>query len=262
MTQASAPPLLALRGVHKSFGAVHALTDVELEIRSGEVVAVMGDSGAGKSTLVKVIAGVEPADAGAFRWKGRPVDLARPHHTRDLGIAAVYQDSALCHNLDVVGNLFLGSEIRRLGVLDEGTMGRRTRSLLDSLPVQIPDVRAPVASLSSDQLQIVSVARALLGEPELLLLDEPTQALDTRQVSNLLDLVERLRDDGLGVLLISHTMGDIKAVADRVAVLRLGRNNGVFDVNTTPHEQIISAITGATDHAVSQRTANREEYGP
>ncbi|GLW72765.1 ABC transporter ATP-binding protein [Kitasatospora phosalacinea] len=255
MTQAPAPPLLALHGVVKSFGAVRALTGVDLEVRAGEVVAVMGDSGAGKSTLVKVIAGVEPADAGSFSWKGRRVQLARPQHSQSLGVHAVYQDLSLCDNLDVVGNLFLGGELKRFGFLDETEMGRRTRALLDSLPIDIPDARVPVAALSSDQRQIVAIARALLREPELLLLDEPTQAMSTRQTNKFLDTVEGLRDRGLGILFISHTMGDIKAVADRVAVLRLGRNNGVFNVHTASQEMITSAITGATDHAVAHRAA-------
>ncbi len=258
MTQAPAPPLLALRGVGKSFGAVRALTGVDLEVRAGEVVAVMGDSGAGKSTLVKVITGVEPADAGSFGWKGRPVQLTRPQHSQGLGICAVYQDLSLCDNLDVVGNLFLGGELKRFGFLDETEMGRRTRTLLDSLSIRVPDARVPVAALSSDQRQIVAIARALLREPELLLLDEPTQAMSTRQTNKFLDMVEGLRDRGLGILFISHTMGDIKAVADRVAVLRLGRNNGVFNVHTASQEMITSAITGATDHAVAHRAAERK----
>ncbi|MEU8675307.1 ATP-binding cassette domain-containing protein [Streptomyces sp. NPDC048560] len=261
MTQASDPPLLALRGVVKSFGAVRALTDVDLEIRAGEVVAVMGDSGAGKSTLVKVIAGVEPADGGAFAWKGHAVQLTRPQDSQNLGISTVYQNLSLCDNLDVVGNLFLGGELRRFGLLDEMEMGRRTRALLDSLSIRIPDARVPVASLPSDQRQIVAIARALLREPDLLLLDEPTQAMSTQQTNKFLDMVERLRDRGLGILFISHTMGDIKAVADRVAVLRLGHNNGVFNVHTASQEMIISAITGATDHAVAHRATERKDDG-
>ncbi|GGP85582.1 MULTISPECIES: ATP-binding cassette domain-containing protein [Streptomyces] len=261
MTQASAPPLLTLSGVVKSFGAVRALTDIDLEIRAGEVVAVMGDSGAGKSTLVKVIAGVEPADGGTLNWKGRAVQLSSPQHSQNLGISAVYQDLSLCDNLDVVGNVFLGREIRRGGVLDEMAMGRRTRGLLDSLSIRVPDARVPVASLSSDQRQIVAIARALLREPDLLLLDEPTQAMSTQQTNKFLDLVEMLRDRGLGIVFISHTMGDIKAVADRVAVLRLGRNNGVFNVHTASQELIVSAITGATDHAVAHRSTERKEDG-
>ncbi|WP_149181509.1 ATP-binding cassette domain-containing protein [Streptomyces sp. TRM49041] len=242
------PPLLALRGVRKRFGAVEALADVELDVRAGEVVALMGDNGAGKSTLVKVIAGVGPADEGVIEWAGRPVRVRNPQDAHALGIATVFQDLALCDNLDVVGNLFLGRELRRVGLLDEAEMERQTRDLLSSLAIHVPNLRAKVASLSGGQRQTVAISRSLLGEPRLLLLDEPTAALGIQQTSRFLDLVEMLRDRGLGVLLISHNMGDIKAVADRVAVLHLGRNNGVFDVGTTSQEQIISSITGVTSH--------------
>ncbi|MEU3876794.1 MULTISPECIES: ATP-binding cassette domain-containing protein [Streptomyces] len=255
MTHMSATPVLALRGISKRFGAVQALTDVELEIHAGEVVALVGDNGAGKSTLVKTIAGVGPADEGAIEWEGRPVTVDRPHAAQELGIATVYQDLALCDNLDVVGNLFLGREITRAGVLDEVEMERRARELLATLSIRIPSVRIPIASLSGGQRQTVAIARSLLGEPKIVILDEPTAALGVEQTAQVLDLVERLRERGLGVILISHNMADVKAVADRVAVLRLGRNNGTFDVATTTQEEIISAITGATDNAVTRRRA-------
>ncbi len=251
------PPLLTLRGVSKRFGVVEVLSDVELEIRAGQVVALLGDNGAGKSTLVKVISGVAPADKGVIEWEGRTVHIRRPHDARDLGIATVYQDLALCGNLDVVGNLFLGREIRRFGFLDEVEMEHRTRDLLDRLTRAIPDLRAPVVSLSSGQRQTVAIARSLLGDPRVLLLDEPTAALGIEQTGEVLDLVDRLRDRGLGVLLISHNMGDVKALADRAAVLRLGRNNGFFDVTTTSQEQIIASITGAAEN-VPRRMAHRE----
>ncbi|HEY5834153.1 ATP-binding cassette domain-containing protein [Streptomyces sp.] len=252
----SAEPLLALRGVSKRYGAVEALTDVELEIRAGEVVALVGESGAGKSTLVKVMTGVDPADQGSFLWQGRTVQVTRPGDAQQLGIAAVYQDLALCGNLDVVENMFLGRELGTALSLDEVEMSRRTRRLLETLSMRTPDLRAPVASLSGSQRQTIAIARALLGEPELLLLDEPTAALGVEQTNEFLDLVERLRERGLGMLIISRNMGDIKAVADRVAVLRLGRNNGLFDVNTTSQEQIFSSMSGATDNAVTHRTAD------
>ncbi|MGW9213051.1 ATP-binding cassette domain-containing protein [Embleya sp. NPDC055664] len=255
MVHVTTTPLLALRGICKRFGALHALTRVELEINAGEVVALVGDNGAGKSTLVKVITGAGPADEGVIEWNGRPVRIARPRDAQSLGIASVYQELALCESLDVVGNLFLGHEICRAGVLDEVAMERRARELdlLDVLSVSIPRTRVPVASLSAGQRQAVAIARTLLSEPKVLILDEPTAALGVGQTAHFLDLIERLRERGLGVLLISHNLGDVKAVADHVAVLRLGRNNGFFDVLTTSQEQIVSSITGATDNAVTHR---------
>ncbi|MEU6391020.1 ATP-binding cassette domain-containing protein [Streptomyces sp. NPDC046939] len=255
MVHVSATPVLALRGVSKRFGAVQALTDVELEVHAGEVVALVGDNGAGKSTLVKTIAGVHPIDEGRIEWDGRTVAVNKPHDAQNLGIATVYQDLALCDNIDVVGNLFLGREIKRRGVLDEIEMERRSRELLETLSIRIPSVRIPIASLSGGQRQVVAIARSMLGEPKLVILDEPTAALGVEQTAQVLDLVERLRERGHAVILISHNMADVKAVADKVAVLRLGRNNGVFEVKTTSQEEIISAITGATDNAVTRRAA-------
>ncbi|GAA4322946.1 ATP-binding cassette domain-containing protein [Streptomyces venetus] len=251
----SATPVLALRGVSKRFGAVQALTDVELEVHAGEVVALVGDNGAGKSTLVKTIAGVHPIDEGVIEWDGTSVQINKPHDAQNLGIATVYQDLALCDNIDVVGNLYLGREIRKRGVLDEVEMERRSRELLDTLSIRIPSVRIPIASLSGGQRQTVAIARSMLGEPKLVILDEPTAALGVEQTAQVLDLVERLRERGHAVILISHNMADVKAVADKVAVLRLGRNNGVFEVKSTSQEEIISAITGATDNAVTRRAA-------
>jgi D-xylose transport system ATP-binding protein len=254
-------PVLTLRGISKRFGAVQALTDVDLDVHTGEVVALVGDNGAGKSTLIKVIAGVGPADAGEIQWQGRPVTITSPGAAQSLGIATVYQDLALCDNLDVVGNLFLGNEIHRRSVLNEVAMEKRSRDLLETLSIKIPSVRIPVASLSGGQRQTVAISRSLLGEPKVVILDEPTAALGVEQTAQVLDLVERLRARDLGVILISHNMVDVKAVADRVAVLRLGYNNGFFDSRSTSQEEIISAITGATDNAVSRRRARHEEGG-
>jgi D-xylose transport system ATP-binding protein len=259
MVHVTVTPVLALRGVSKRFGAVQALTDVELEVHSGEVLALVGDNGAGKSTLVKTIAGVHPIDDGVIEWEGTPVSITKPHDARTLGVATVYQDLALADNIDVVGNLFLGREIRRWGVLNEVEMERLSRELLNTLSIRIPSVRIPIASLSGGQRQTVAIARSMLGEPKLVILDEPTAALGVEQTAQVLDLVERLRERGLAVLLISHNMADVKAVADKVAVLRLGGNNGVFDVKTTSQEEIIAAITGATDNAVTRRATRNVE---
>ncbi|MET9784747.1 ATP-binding cassette domain-containing protein [Streptomyces canus] len=257
MVNVSATPVLALRGVSKRFGAVQALTDVELEVHAGEVVALVGDNGAGKSTLVKTIAGVHPIDEGIIEWDGSQVSINKPHDAQGLGVATVYQDLALCDNLDVVGNLYLGRELLRRGIIDEVSMEQKARELLSTLSIRIPSVRIPIASLSGGQRQVVAIARALIGEPKVVILDEPTAALGVEQTAQVLDLVERLRERNLGVILISHNMADVKAVADTVAVLRLGRNNGSFSVKDTSQEEIISAITGATDNAVTRRAGRR-----
>ncbi|HZN76960.1 MAG TPA: ATP-binding cassette domain-containing protein [Micromonosporaceae bacterium] len=254
-------PILALSGISKRFGAVQALTDAELEVHEGEVVALVGDNGAGKSTLIKVIAGVGPADSGEIRWQGRPVHITKPHDATALGIATVYQDLALCDNLDVVANLYLGQERARAAVLDEISMERHARELLDSLAVKIPSVRLPAAGLSGGQRQSVAIARSLLGEPKVVLLDEPTAALGVAQTAEVLDLIERLKERGLGVILISHNLADVKAVADRVAVLRLGSNAGMFRAGEASQEEIVQAITGALDNAVARRKARHEEGG-
>jgi D-xylose transport system ATP-binding protein len=248
-------PVLALSGITKRFGAVSALSDAMLEVNAGEVVALVGDNGAGKSTMIKVIAGVNPADEGEMRWEGKPVSISKPSDATGLGIATVYQDLALCDNLDVVANLYLGNEVSNATVLDEIAMERRASELLDTLSVKIPSVRIPVAALSGGQRQSVAIARSLLGEPKVVLLDEPTAALGVAQTAQVLDLIERLRDRNLGVVLISHNLADVKAVADRVAVLRLGRNAGTFAMQDTTQEQIVQAITGASDNVVARRQA-------
>ncbi|MGW0982992.1 ATP-binding cassette domain-containing protein [Streptomyces xiamenensis] len=236
--------VLSLRGISKNFGAVAALSGVDLEVTAGEVVAVVGDNGAGKSTLVKVLAGVHRADSGTVTFEGAEVTIGSPAGAHALGIATVFQDLALCENLDVVGNLFLGQEVRR-SRLDEVAMELRSWELLRQLSAKIPTVRVPVASLSGGQRQTVAIARSLLGDPKVIILDEPTAALGVAQTAEVLALIRRLRDRGLGVIMISHNMADVRAVADRVAVLRLGRNNGVFDTAAVSEQDIIAAIVGA-----------------
>jgi D-xylose transport system ATP-binding protein len=241
-------PLLALKGFSKSFGPVEALKDVDLELHGGEVVGLVGDNGAGKSTLIKAIAGVQPADRGEALFEGRPVSLGSPQAATGLGIATVYQDLALCENLDVVANLFLGQEVSNGGpaVLDETAMERKSMELLGSLGVTtIRSVRIEVERLSGGQRQAVAIARSLLGEPKVVLLDEPTAALGVVQTRQILELIKRLRDRGLGVVVISHNLADVFQVADRVAVLRLGRMAASFDIGAASQEEIVAAITGA-----------------
>ncbi|NJP43186.1 SpoIIE family protein phosphatase [Streptomyces sp. PRB2-1] len=251
MVGVNASPLLAVRGVSKRFGAVRALRAVELTVREGEAVGLVGSNGAGKSTLVQVVSGVTPPDEGVIEWRGREVELRRPQDALRLGIATIHQDLGLCDNLDTVENLFLGRELRTLGMLNEIKMEKRARALLDTLAVPIESLRTPVASLSGAQRQAVAIARALIGEPELIILDEPTAALDPRQAARVLELVQRLRDQHLGVLLVSPELEEVRAVTDRVAVLRGGRNTGVFDPKYSTQEQIDSAITGNTAMAVN-----------
>ncbi|GAA3839794.1 ATP-binding cassette domain-containing protein [Sphaerisporangium flaviroseum] len=231
--------------ISKRYGAVQALDGVGLDLPPGEVVALVGDNGAGKSTLVKAISGVISPDSGQITMDDRPVRIGNPHDAQALGISTVYQDLALCENLDVVANLFLGSERRRWSVLGHIRMERATRDLLTQLDVRIHDIRVPVAMLSGGQRQSVAIARALIGEPRLVILDEPTAALGVEQTAQVLDLIRRLRDRGLAVLLISHNLADVRAVSDRVTVLRLGRNAGEFRTADASQESIVAAITGA-----------------
>ncbi|HEY6891974.1 MAG TPA: ATP-binding cassette domain-containing protein [Solirubrobacter sp.] len=240
-------PLLEISGASKRFGAVEALRDVDLTVHRGEVVALAGDNGAGKSTLIKAISGVQPADEGEFRFDGRPVHIRGPHDAPALGIAVVYQDLALCDNLDVVANLFLGHEAREGGlrVMDEISREEQATTLLRSLSVRLPNVRAEVGTLSGGQRQSVAISRALLGEPKMVILDEPTAALGVAQTQQVLDLVLRLKERGLGVLLVSHNLADVFQVADRVVILRLGRNAGEFEADVSNHQAVVGAITGA-----------------
>ena len=249
-------PVLSMRGISKRFGAVQALTDVSLDVAPGEVVALVGDNGAGKSTLVKILAGVHPQDGGTIMSGDKRVSINNPADSNNLGIATVYQDLALCDNLDVVANLYLGHELGR-GTINEVEMEKRSWGLLRQLSARIPSVRIPVASLSGGQRQTVAIARSLIGEPRIVILDEPTAALGVAQTAEVLNLIERLRERGLAVVLISHNMADVQAVADRIVVLRLGRNNGEFKVADVTYEDIIAAITGATDNAVTRRAQAR-----
>ena len=244
--------LLSLRGVSKRFGAVQALDHVDLEVKAGEVVGLVGDNGAGKSTLVKTIAGIYSPDEGDFYFAGQAVTIHDANAAVALGIATVYQDLALCDNLDVVANLFLGREVEGGGIgavtraIDETLMERRSHELLENLAVTIPNVRNEVGTLSGGQRQQVAVARSLLGEPKLVLLDEPTAALGVAQTAQVLTLIKRLREQGLGVLVISHNLADVFEVTDRIFVLRLGKRAASFDTATASEEDVVAAITGAS----------------
>jgi ABC-type sugar transport system ATPase subunit len=216
--------LLSLRGISKHFGPVTALDGVDLDVPPGRVTALLGDNGAGKSTLIKVIAGIHEADHGELYWNGESVRIRAPHEATLLGVATVYQDLALCDNLDIVANMFLGVEVRRHGVLDETPMELKAKETLASLSVtSVRSIRQPVGSLSGGQRQSVAVARAVMGEAKLVIMDEPTAALGVSQTAMVLDLVRRLADSGIAVIVISHNLNDVFAVADRVAILHLGR---------------------------------------
>jgi D-xylose transport system ATP-binding protein len=249
-------PILAMKGIAKSFGPVRALDGVDLEVNAGEVLALVGDNGAGKSTLVKSISGINSIDSGEFFFEGQPVAINGPASATELGIATVYQDLALCDNLDVVANLFLGQEKVVGGpamVLDETSMEQRSHQLLEQLSVTIPSVRSEVGTLSGGQRQQVAVARSLLGEPKVVMLDEPTAALGVAQTKQVLALIRRLRERNLGVIVISHNLVDVFEVADRIFVLRLGRQAGIFDTDKTSEEQVVGAITGASVDTAEQR---------
>jgi D-xylose transport system ATP-binding protein len=255
MTADTATPVLQMEGISKRFGAVQALTEVSFEVSQGEVVALVGDNGAGKSTLIKVVAGVGPNDEGVIRFEGKEVTISKPLDATALGIATVYQDLALCDNLDVVANLFLGREDTRTALLDEVTMEKRATELLRSLAAKIPSVRIPVASLSGGQRQTVAISRSLVGDPKVVILDEPTAALGVAQTAQVLDLIERLKHRGHAVILITHNLADANAVCDRIVVLRLGRNAGEFRVGEVSQEEIVATITGAMDNVVTRRAA-------
>jgi D-xylose transport system ATP-binding protein len=243
----SATPLLELRGISKHFGAVQALSDVSFEVFAGEVVALVGDNGAGKSTLIKTISGIYMPDSGEFIFDRQPVKITGPNDVARLGIATVYQDLALCDNLDVVANLFLGREVSGGGPapIDEVGMEKRALEVLRRLSVRIPNVRTPIAALSGGQRQSVAVARSVMWDARLVLLDEPTAALGVAQTRQVLDLITTLRSQGLGVVVISHNLADVFEVCDRIIVLRLGRRVATFDVRNVNREDVVAAITGA-----------------
>jgi D-xylose transport system ATP-binding protein len=237
-------PLLSLRGIEKSFGAVDVLRGVDLDVFPGKVTALVGDNGAGKSTLIKGIAGIHSFDAGEYLFEGRPVAVHSPRDSNELGIEVVYQDLALCDNLDVVHNMFLGRELTQTGLLDEGSMEQRARTTLDGLSVRtLQSVRTPVASLSGGQRQTVAIARAVLWNSKVVILDEPTAALGVAQTEQVLALVRRLADRGLGVLLISHNLNDVFQVADEIAVLYLGTMVAQVAASDVRQSQVVELIT-------------------
>ena len=243
----AAAPLLSLRGVSKSFGAVRALVDVDLDVPAGQVTALAGDNGAGKSVLIKTISGTHTPDHGEIRWEGRSVHLRTPSDAAVLGIETVYQDLALCDNLDIVQNMFLGRERTRHLALDEEAMETAARDTLTSLSVTtVRSIRQPVVSLSGGQRQSVAIAKAVLWNSKLVIMDEPTAALGVAQTRVVLELVRRLADQGLAVLMVSHNMTDVFAVADRIAVLYLGRMAAVRPVSEVDVQVVVDLMTTGT----------------
>jgi D-xylose transport system ATP-binding protein len=245
-------PLLSLRGVNKSFGAVHVLQGVDFDAYAGQVTALCGDNGAGKSTLIKGIAGIYAFDNGDYIFDGQPVNVTNPKQANALGIEVVYQDLALCDNLDIVHNLFLGRELTKSGQLDEDTMERRAAETLDGLSVRtVKSIRQHVASLSGGQRQTVAIARSVIWNSKMVILDEPTAALGVSQTEQVLKLVRRLADKGLAVVLISHNLNDVFAVADQVAVLYLGKMAAQVDLKTVTRNQVVELITSGDSAAVA-----------
>lgn len=249
-------PILSVQGVRKRFGAVQALQGVSLDVHAGEVVALVGDNGAGKSTTIKIISGVEQPDEGQIKFSGEDVSLAGPSIAEKLGIQTVYQDLALCDNLDIVSNLFLGRELNRTLIpglphmMRKAEMEQKALPVLRDLGINLPPLTTPVASLSGGQRQTVAVARAVLWGSKLVMLDEPTAALGVAQTKAVLELIVRLKNHGVAVLVISHSMIDVFQVADRIVVLRLGATVGQFVTSETSRETIIAAITGASEEVL------------
>jgi D-xylose transport system ATP-binding protein len=243
-TLGSGEPLLRLRGINKSFGAVHVLKGVDIDVYRGQVTALVGDNGAGKSTLIKGVAGIYTFDSGSYLFEGQEVSVHSPKQANALGIEVVYQDLALCDNLDVVHNMFLGRESKRGIVLDEASMEKRASETLKGLSVRtLKSVRMQVASLSGGQRQTVAIARAVLWNSKLVILDEPTAALGVAQTEQVLNLVRRLAEGGLAVILISHNMNDVFQVADNIAALYLGRMAAQVNVRDVNHSQVVELIT-------------------
>ena len=243
-TSDGAGALLSIRKVVKRFGAVEALSGVDLDVPAGQVTALLGDNGAGKSTLIKTISGISPPDIGEIRWEGNPVRIRGPKDATELGIATVYQDLALCDNLDIVQNMFLGREKLQAHLLDENTMEREARETLSDLSVTtVRSIRQPVGSLSGGQRQAVAVARAVMQNARLVILDEPTAALGVSQTAVVLDLIRTLKSRGIGVLVISHNLNDVFAVADRVAIMYLGRIAASRPLSAFDTQSAVLAIT-------------------
>jgi D-xylose transport system ATP-binding protein len=248
-------PLLRLRGISKHFGPVQALTDVDLDLTAGQVTALAGDNGAGKSVLIKCISGIHSPDAGQMWWAGSPMQVRTPGEAAALGIETVYQDLALCDNLDIVQNMFLGRERVRRGQLDQESMEKAARETLTSLAVTtVRSVRQAVASLSGGQRQSVAIAKAVLWNSKLVIMDEPTAALGVAQTAMVLDLVRRLADRGHAVLLVSHNLNDVFQVADRIAVLQLGRMAAVRPIAEVDRQIVVDLMTtGESTRAVQPR---------
>jgi ABC-type sugar transport system ATPase subunit len=237
-------PLLQLRGIGKNFGPVQALSGIDLDIPAGQVTALVGDNGAGKSTLIKTISGIWEPSHGQIIWQGRQVNFRSPRDATDAGIATVYQDLALCDNLDIVANMLLGHELRRHLLLDEVTMEQMAKKTLSDLRVvTVRNIRQPVGSLSGGQRQSVAVAKAVMQEAKLVIMDEPTAALGVTQTALVLDLIRRLADRGIAVLVVSHNLTDVFQVADRVAVLYLGGLASVGPASEYDTSSVVELMT-------------------
>jgi D-xylose transport system ATP-binding protein len=258
---ADGAPILELKGINKSFGPVHVLKDVNFSAYPGQVTALVGDNGAGKSTLIKCVGGIHPVDSGEFRFEGKPVTFHTPKDASALGIEIVYQDLALCDNLDVVQNMFLGREQKQGIVLDEAKMERMASKTLGSLSVRtLKSVRQLVASLSGGQRQTVAIAKAVLWNSKVVILDEPTAALGVAQTRQVLDLVRRLADQGLAVVLISHNLVDVFEVADRIAALYLGQLAAEVRTTDVNNSQVVELITaGRTEGVKSELPTDVDE---